>query len=378
MDQPWTTALPYRLPITVNPGTIPRMDRIVNVKVDLNQGLADLGEAGIGKLQVFQVVEVDGQGTILNEKVPFQFDIEDRNTAANESRDTLALYLPGLSPAEANRQYHVYFGVPGKDYCVPLSSSYVTLTDAVMHQGQESYKIVTPGATYIYHKFGAGFASMLDPENLDWISYHPWGGSDGKYRGIPNLVYPEGHFHPGNTGCHSQILHNGPLKVTIASESTDDLWACRWDITPCYATLTVQKAPQPYWFLYEGTPGGALDEDGDFIVRSSGERTPASKSWDGAIPEPEWLYFGARNTNRVLYLVHHEHDEEIDSYWPMEHNMTVFGFGRMRLNKFMQLTPAHFTIGFVENNDFPAISRMIDSAYKPVEVTVGACQSRAV
>ncbi len=372
MNQSWITTLPYRLPITVNPGAVPRMDRIVNIKVDLDQALSELGEAEAGSLQVCQVVEVDGQGTVLNENVPFQFDIEDRNTAAHESTDTLALYLSGPTLAGSNRQFLAYFGVPGEDYCIPPTPSYVTLTDAVMHEDQESYKVVTPGATYLYHKLGAGFASMLDPENLDWISYHPWGGSDGKYRGIPNLVYPEGYFHPGNTGCRSQILHNGPLKVTIVSESTDHLWACRWDISPYYATLTVQKAPQPYWFLYEGTPGGALDEDGDFIVRSTGERTPASKSWDGAIPEPEWLYFGDSHTNRVLYLVHHEHDQEIDSYWPMEHNMTVFGFGRMHLNKFMQLAPAHFTIGFVESNDFTTISRVIDSAYKPVDVTIGS------
>lgn len=194
MNPWWNTAIPFRLPIKVNTGDSPRIDRIVNVTVDLNHALTDLGEAGIADLQTLHVVEVDEQGAIINEAVPFQFDVE----------------------------------------------------------------------------------------------------------------------------------------------------------------------------------------EGDFIVRSTGERTPASTSWDGAIPEPEWLYFGASHLDRVIYLVHHEHDDAIDSYWPMEHNMTVFGFGRMNLNKYMQLTPTHFTIGFAESRDFAAISRVIDSAYKPVSVDVGQCQSLMV
>ena len=56
---------------------------------------------------------------------------------------------------------------------------------------------------------------------------------------------------------------------------------CRWDVFPYYARLTVLEMRTPYWFLYEstpgGNPGGQLDEDGDYCVRSDGTRTPLSE-----------------------------------------------------------------------------------------------------
>lgn len=43
---------------------------------------------------------------------------------------------------------------------------------------------------------------------------------------------------------------------------------------------------------------------------------------------------------RGLLLAHHEDDRHVDSYWPMQGNTTVFGFGRKGLGKFMTKVPA--------------------------------------
>jgi hypothetical protein len=155
---------------------------------------------------------------------------------------------------------------------------------------------------------------------------------------------------------------------------------CRWDVFPHYARLTVLKLRTPYWFLYEGTPGGnpvsggnpggRLDEEGGYCVRSDGRRTPLSERWEGPLPAPEWVCFGAGNVDRVLYLVHHEADQEIDSYWPMEHNMTVFGFGRLGLEKYMRRVPAQFTVGFAPDGTFDAARAAIDAAFRPLHVEV--------
>ncbi len=151
---------------------------------------------------------------------------------------------------------------------------------------------------------------------------------------------------------------------------------CVWDIFPTYARLTVLKMRTPYWFLYEGTPGGKLDEDTDYCVRPGrphGARTPASTKWDGDIAAAdgpgEWLYFGAGD--RVLFLIHHEDDDAVDSYWPMRGEMTVFGFGRKGINKFMETVPAHFTIGLCDGSTYANVARVVDSAYAPLKVTVG-------
>ena len=129
------------------------------------------------------------------------------------------------------------------------------------------------------------------------------------------------------------------------------------------------KVDHPYWFLYEGTPGGALDEAGDYCVTSAGVRRPLSERWEAALPHPEWICFGAANADRALFLAHHESDQHIDSYWPMEGNMTVFGFGRRGLDKFMTRTPAQFTIGLAETSAFGAIQNLIGAVTQPLAVS---------
>lgn len=302
----------------------------------------------------YHLVEVDRDGKIIDPVVPFQID-----------QSALVFLVKGTTPVNTVRRFHLTGGAAAE-----VASPLLTVTAGVEHQGQESFKIAAQNATYYYHKFGAGFASMIDVEGNDWLSYRPYGGSDGKYRGIPNIVHPEGHFHPGGTECTSEIVQQGPVKLMIRSRSIDNKWACSWAIYPYHARLTVLKVDHPYWFLYEGTPGGKLDETGDYMVRSDGVRIPASESWEAVLPEPEWIYFGAANTGRVLYLIHHEADDKIDSYWPMEHNMTVFGFGRDGLEKYMTRTPAHFTIGFAESGDYEAAKKVIDTALCPATVSV--------
>jgi hypothetical protein len=330
--------------IEVNANGFERWDKPVEIALDTGALIA-------------RVLEIDDVGTVIRPAVPFQHDAEG-----------LVILLTGATPADATRHFRVEFGPDAAD-AEPL----VTLVDGVEDEDQESYQVITPAATWFYHKLGAGFSSLLDRDGLDWLGYRPGGGSAGEYRGIPNMGYPEGYCHPGKTVSHSHVIASGPLCARIESTSNDGKMRCRWDVFPNYARLTVLEMRTPYWFLYEGTPGGnpggQLDEANGYCVRSDGTRAPLSERWDGPLPAPEWLYFGAGNVDRVLYLVHHEADEEIDSYWPMEHNMTVFGFGRLGLDKFMTRVPAHFTVGFAEDGTFERAQSVIDSAFRPLHVT---------
>ncbi len=324
------------------------------VEYTLGQYLPD------ANLPHLQVAELNAAGDIVEPDLPCQLE-----QAEGQVRALFA--LRGKTAAGCAR--HIRIQQSGRQ---PPDETLIALRDEVMHQAQASYEITTAGATYYYHKRGAGFASMIDRDGNDWLSYRPFGGADGMYRGIPNLAHPENHFHPGGEGCRSRILAAGPLKITVASESTDGKWACRWEIYPTHARLTVLKVDHPYWFLYEGTPGGALDENGDYCVISDGKRRALSERWEEALPHPEWIYFGASNVDRVLYLAHHESDQHVDSYWPMENNMTVFGFGRDGLQKFMTETPAHFTIGFAESSDFPTVKDRISAVTMPLRTETKA------
>jgi hypothetical protein len=45
--------------------------------------------------------------------------------------------------------------------------------------------------------------------------------------------------------------------------------------------------------------------------------------------------------------------------------------GRLGLDKFMDCVPAHFAVGFAEDGDLKAASRVIDSALRELDVRLG-------
>jgi len=325
-------------------------------------------------------VEENASDKIIDGAIRFQFDRDSDFDHRTKAKGKLTFLADGKTQAHSTRVFHLYFGRTGTDRSAPSFEPLVRVTEAVEYRGQESFKIEAQNATYYYHKQGAGFASVIDQDGNDWLGYRPGGGPAGQYRGIPNMGHPEGYCHPGNTVSSSKLISQGPVKVSIFSESEDGKMQCVWDIFPAYARLTVLKMRKPYWFLYEGTPGGKLDEDSDYCIRPgtpNGTKTLAKVRWDGDISVPgqsgEWVCFG--DGARAIYLIHHEDDEAIDSYWPMQGQMTVFGFGRKGLNKFMELVPAHFTIGLCEGSTFADFTERINAAYNPMTIAVGNPQT---
>ncbi|MHC4166433.1 MAG: FG-GAP repeat domain-containing protein [Planctomycetota bacterium] len=369
-----SSARALHIPITVHAAGHQRVDKPVEVEIDFRQLLTRSGSRMPFNEKAMRLTEVDAAGKIIDDSVPFQFDEAPDFNRQSNAKGTLTFVAEGKTPADSTRTFHLY---PGSPAAVRMKQPLVSITDGVQHRGQESFKIDSPNATYYYHKQGAGFASIFDKDGNDWLGHRPGGGPAGEYRGIPNMGHPEGYCHPGKTVSSSSIISAGPIKVSIFSESDDGKMQCIWDIFPSYARLTVMKMRKPYWFLYEGTPGGKLDEDLDYCIRadmSGGTRTPASVKWDGDLSVPggpgEWLCFG--DGGRILYLVHHEDDEAVDSYWPMRGEMTVFGFGRKGINKFMEATPAHFTVGLYDSSAVADIARAVNSAYIPLVVQVGS------
>jgi hypothetical protein len=270
------------------------------------------------------------------------------------------------------RRFEIHFGTDVING--PNPESLVRLADNVEDEKQKSFRVDTPAGTWFYHKEGAGFSSLVDTDGNDWIGYRPGGGASGEYRGIPNLVHPGDSFHPGKRGSTSRVISAGPVKVTVASESKDGKWAGTWEVFPAFARLTVTKAPRAYWFLYEGTPGGAIDPRTNYCVRAPGKRTDIKAKWSETLPHPQWLYFGDTKAGRAIWFVKHEADDAVDTYYQMggAKGMTVFGFGRKGLGKHMTKTPATFTVGLVEVSETgPKVEEIIESARRPVEVEVG-------
>jgi hypothetical protein len=384
------------LPIDVDSSTADRTDKPVDAPIDLTAFLALVG--GSLDLGSLQVTEVDAVGNPLDTGVLFQFDPSPGFDPVVQASGMLVFIMGGDTPAGTSRHYQLWFDLDGAcPDCPPPPVVTIPVTvDSLTYENQLTYLVGTPRADYYYHTEGSGLASMIDNDSQDWITFHDIPGSKtaGEYRGIPNLVFKENqssnsYFHPGFTNAHSNVVNAGPLKVTVFSESDDpaNLWQVRWEFYPAYARLTVLNVGTTnegdYWFLYEGTVGGAMDAD-DVVVRSYGTQTSAftyADDWEEVLPEPAWVYFRDLSASRILYLVDDMSDSEIDSFRPMGQTssstpqMTVFGFGRVlhhspnSLVPLMSGTGRTFTIGFGE--DYTVADGDIAGAYEPLIVSVG-------
>lgn len=374
----WNNNWDYRVLISVNTGDFARRDKPVEAGINFTQLLTSVGRSGSLDTNSIRVVEIDENNAVIDDAVIYQFDPVGSFEPETNASGTLIWLLKGDTPPAVTRRYHVYFDVIAKGIPAPTFTPLVSLTDNVNWQGFQSLRVDTVNGTYYYHKSGGGFASLIDSEDLDWISWSSAPNAAGDFRGIPNMVPPKngGYFHPGRTTANTTIVRQGPLKASFRSTNNVDPnngeWQTVWEVYPDYATMTVTKAPAVnYWFLYEGTPGGVLEVDTDFLTRSDGSTILASGTWSTDIPDEEWIYASDPNVNRSLYLVHHQDDDQIDAYYALDELMTVFGFGRKTLASFLSGTSRQLTIGLVDSTDFDTVKSVVYDAWKDLTVTVG-------
>jgi len=374
----------YALPIVIGANGYIRQDKPVEVQVNFSAVLMQAGiSAASFSEKSLQLVETDAAGEIVDMQVPFQFDKAPEFDPGKKAMGSLVLLMQGITAPGRSRHFMLYFD--DQDHPVNIATKFVSIRDTAEYEGYAAYKISTPSASYYYHSSSGGFASIIDKEGRDWVSYHPdeepVSGFKGRYRGIPNIAPPE--LHPGSPEPKksTRILNQGPVRISLLTETEDKKWSARWDIYPGYATMTLlQKGPEPYWMLYEGTPGGEFNVK-DYWVRSDGTKEimePYSMKgqWTGHLPTPKWVYFGDHQIDRVLYYIHHEDYPNEDVLWHAgEGGMTVFGFGRgPTQDNWQQLTevPAHLTLGFAEQGKFTHVSERINDSYKPLKISVGA------
>ncbi len=357
----------YRVKLTIQSNIPVASGKPLELNLNFSQILQQAGQSGTANLNSLKLIETNSQGGIVNPLVPFQFDITNGTTGK-------FIYLSPEIAANTAKNYYLYFDT-GPGFSANNFTPQVTVADNINFQGQSSFRLTTSSGTYYYHKAGAGFAGFIDRDGIDWISYRPTVGSAGSFRGIPNMVHPEGFFHPGSTGSVSQIVNQGPLKATI--NSTNGSWSGSWEIYPTFARMTLTSVGHSYWFLYEGTPNGTFNPSTNFMISSNNERYTGGQEWANDLPSPEWLYFSDTQKNRSLFLSHLEDDNTIDSYKSMQNNMTVFGFGRDGGTKYLTAVPSKFLFGFIETNVYTNASRIINSFSQNTNVGLAALEIRS-
>ncbi len=234
-----------------------------------------------------------------------------------------------------------------------------------IYEGAAHLIVHTPAATYYYDQQGGGFSRIIDLDGNDWVGFkrkpkdeYPAAAASA-YRGLPNLVFKGaegGAGHPGFTQCKSEAVAGNKIKTTSKSGK----WAWTWTFHNDHAQLTVEKtnAQQPYWFLYEGTPGGKFQPEAYYW--GSDKDGPVSRTPDFYHNNPQWgfyhwIYAGHQDADRVLFMMQLKNDDQTDlvSYLgntekglESPDGMTVFGFGRNQDTKPLILQPQQFVIGF--------------------------------
>ncbi len=355
----------------IDAGTKARFDR--PVALSLNRSSFVNGRSG-----QLNVVEINDRGAVVDDDILFQLDVGDDDFGIPEE---LVILLKGKTARRQSRRFRVSFTSHEQHSKVIGKNAAVSVADIGHYQGDDALEITSDNATYIYHRNGSGFASMIDSDGRDWISYRHSSedhGSRGPYRGVPNLW--NAGFHPGNTEGkrNTTVLGSGPVRVRLLSQTADGEWKCIWDIYQRHATMTLlERGSEPYWFLYEGTPGGEFDLE-DYWVLSDGRRLSVEpygqhNIWQDTLPMPKWVYFGDSTKSRVLYLIHHTAGNEEDQFWHFgEGSMTVFGFGRGDYGtpEWQQLkkTPGRFSIGFAPVADYESAKTVIEDILTPLTI----------
>lgn len=236
------------------------------------------------------------------------------------------------------------------------------------------FRIETPNAIYYLEKTGAGLSSLIDKDGNDWLSFHPEPGSGagGEYRGFPNAVHQQdgSFFHPKNEDTEPStvtLMKETGDQVSFVATTHTETWQAQWDFYPTHCTFTMTRMPEGYryWVLYEGTPGGDYEDDDWWMTSAITEKQPLTQPHEGDIPAPECIAFGDKDLQRSLVLLHHRDDDAIDRFYQMQHKMTVFGFGRKGIEKFLDSVPRQFSIGFVESNTHSGISNAVDGMLNP-------------
>jgi len=378
----WNTGWDFRVPVVVSPGAQARTDHLAEVLLDFTDLMAGVGIANTTfDPNSVRVVEVDGSGNVIDADIPLQVDQSRNYNAVTNALATVVFVMKGTSAANSVRTYHVYFDKTSKAIPAKVVTPQVTVTDGVVDLGFNAFRFDGAGMSWVFHKDGGGFSKLLDAQGNDWISWNSQTGSLGDFRGVPNAVKPPlGYFHPGRlNSTTSRIVSQGPLKITLESSSLDGSFVSTWDVYPKYATFTMTKAADRFWFLYEGTPGGSVQLGNDVVVTAAGTEVPIDGTFQNDFVGEEWAYVADKALGRSMYFAHHQDDGSVESYRLLDGRMPILGFGRggnglnfPYLAPVVNGEPQRFTVGLADSTAYAATAETVRASYQDLMVAIGA------
>ena len=147
-----------------------------------------------------------------------------------------------------------------------------------------------------------------------------------------------------------------PTHLRLTSESDDGLWRWVWDFYVTHVTFTVNRAPLPFGFAYQGVPGGSLDTE-DSLVSSDGTAQGARNSFNADLAGPfEWAYLADTTLGRSIFALQHRDDDLPERYQVRDNDTSLLSFGNGQL----QVLPQRFSLGLVPSVNHAAVTRRVE------------------
>jgi len=364
-----------RIPITISAGDVDRPEyAAVEVPFDAAAILGKHAPLVKMKRQYMRLIEVDSAGNILDSMIVCQYN----PPFGGSLGPTLTVILAHGMKAESSRRYLLYMSK-----IRPLCTGIGKPVDAW------GFNPRTMNGRYDFIPAGAGFSSIRDKSRKDWVSYNAANGPAGNWRCLPCLAL-EKFGHPGIPqpiqGLQiTSTVFAGNAKAMYRSSDKDSLWETIWHVYPTYATMEVVKAAGPYWFVYEGTPGGQFDTTHDYILLPNGSKRYFTKTWvediASADSRTEWMAITGDSLTRSFLMLNHA-DDTLPDFGRQMYPMAVAGFGRGGAEQnwyhtpYLQGTGKKFSIAFVESRDTGKIREFVRTIIEPARATVGKPELR--
>ena len=274
---------------------------------------------------------------------------------------------------------------------LPFSANSQTAISSIdsTYLDRPHFVVTTPSAVYYYDIAGGGFSKILDSYGNDWINFKkvPWdeypASAASSYRGLPNLVFntdPDtGAGHPGHDKCKSDLVGGNKIRTVTKSGK----WEWEWTFYDSYAVLEILKTngESPYWFLYEGTPGGKYTpQDYSYGTDVSGLNTDLLNG-TAKYGNFQWAYFNRKGVEDTFFIIQLKKDDKLDLMTYLgntkkegvqsKDGMTVFGFGRGKKTKALLTGPNTFIIGMYPKainspSDYRKLSKKLSKKIKKI------------
>jgi hypothetical protein len=216
---------------------------------------------------------------------------------------------------------------------------------------QPTFEIRTPTASFWVVKPLGTIVSIEDaaPTPEQWVAF-----SSGfrPLRGVPSFPTPPTSAVSTVRDLDSQT----PTHVRLTAETEDAAWQWVWDFYVTHVTFTINRAPVPFGFAYQGVPGGSLGAE-DRLISNEGVSQGARSSFNGDLAGPvEWAYLADTDLGRSLFAIQHTDDALPEHYQVRDNDTALLLFGNGQIEQL----PMRFSLGIIPSVAQEAVSARVE------------------